>query len=270
MQILACLRERRARVRLHRALGSAYAIAWAGDWDQVENLVRRMAVDVIVVDPGSSGTVVVTPLCRLRERYPSVPVVLYTEFRTDLADALLQWGDAGVCGAAFLDQSDSAWDLRRLLNTATERSAAGQLLQTLERELPGLDEKVGHVLRVGLYEATTLETAKEWGDLVGLPRRQLYRLFFDAGLPTPKTCLQWLRLLYVAKALADPAVSVEDVVFRMRYSAPSNFWAHTRMILGLSPSEMRWSVTAEDLVDRFASLCRDRARVIRDRRPASA
>ena len=260
MQILACLRERRARVRLQRALGVQYAIAWAGDWDEIDKLVRRMAVDVIVVDPRSSAGVAVASVRRLRERYPSVPTVIYTEFRTDLAAALLEWGDVGVCGAIFIDQSDAAWDLRRLVRLASERSAAELLLQTLQRELPGLDEKARHLLRVGLYKATTVETVEEWGQLAGLPRRKLYRLFSDAGLPTPKTCLQWLRLLYVANALSDPGVSVEDVVFRMRYSAPSNFGAHTLAILGVSPSEMRWSVTAESIVDRFASLCRDQAR----------
>ena len=259
MQILACLRGRRARVRLQRALSAQHAIAWAGDWDEIDKLVRRMAVDVVVVDPRSSAGIAVAPVCRLRERYPSVPIVIYTEFRTDLADALLEWGDVGVCGAVFLDQSDAAWDLRRLVRLATERSAAERLLQMLQREFPGLDEKVGHVLRVALYEATTLQTVEEWGQLAGLPRRKLYRLFSEAGLPTPKTCLQWLRLLYVANALSDPGVSVEDVVFRMRYSAPSNFWAHTRAILGVNPSEMRWSVTADAIVDRFVSLCRDRA-----------
>ena len=260
MQIIACLPERRARVRLHQSVGAEYAIAWARDWDEIEALVRQLAVDVIVVDPLHSGRVDMQPVIRLRERYPSVPVVIFTDFRLDLAESLLAWGDAGVCGAAFLNQSDSEWDLRRLVNMARDRSAAAQVLSTLQRELPGLSEEVRRILRVGLYEATALHTVEAWGRLAGLPRRRFYRVFAEAGLPTPKKCLQWLRLLYAAKSLSDPGASVEDVVFRMRYSAPPNFWAHVRKILGVSPTEMRWSVTVEELVDRFAELCRDRAR----------
>ncbi|UCF18243.1 MAG: helix-turn-helix domain-containing protein [Gemmatimonadota bacterium] len=263
MQIIACVPGRRARVRLHKAVGSEYAIAWAAGWDEIEALVRQMAVDVIVVDPLHGGRLDLEPVCRLRERYPSVPVVIFTDFRADLAESLLAWGDAGVCGAAFLDQSDSEWDLRRLVDLAKGRSAAEQVLRTLQRDLPGLGEEVRRVLRVGLYEATTLHTAEQWGGLVGLTRRRLYRMFEEAGLPTPKTCLQWLRLLYAAKSLSDPGVSVEDVVFRMRYSAPQNFRAHVHKLLGITPSEMRWSVTVEDLADRFVELCRHRARMKR-------
>lgn len=260
MQILACLTERRARVRLQRAVGSEHAIARADDWAELETLVRKMAVDMIVVDPRISGAVAVEPVQRLRERYPSVPVVVYTRFQTDLAPALLTWGDAGVCGAAFLDISDSEWDLRRLVNLASTRSAAEGLFRTLERELPGLREEVQQALRVGLYEATTIQTVTEWAERAGISRRKLYRLFRSAGLPTPKTCLQWLRLLYAARALSDPGVSVEDVVNRMSYSTPPNFWVHVRTVLGLTPVQMRWSITPEDLVDRFARRCRDRAR----------
>jgi AraC-like DNA-binding protein len=256
MQILAHLPERRARVRLQRSLGADYTIAWASDWDELERLVREMAIDVFVVDPRRAGRVDVAAVCRLRERYPSVPAVLYTEFRIDLADPLLEWGDAGVCGAIFLDQSDSDWDLHRILEMAVTRSAAQQLLSAIEAELPELGEDGRRVLSVGLYEATNLQTVEQWARRVGLSRRALYRLFDDAGLPTPKTCLQWLRLLYAAKALSDPGVSVEDVVFRMRYSAPPNFWAHVRKMLGITPSEMRWSITPEELADKFAAICR--------------
>lgn len=260
MQIIACLAERRARVRLHRAVGSEYAIAWANDWDEIESLIRQMAVEVVVVDPLHKGRVDMAPISRLRERYPSVPVIIYTEFRTDLADSLLTWGDAGVCGASFLEQNDSAWDLSRLVRLATGRSAAEQILLILERELPALDEEVRRVLRVGLYEATTLHTVKSWAHIAGFSRRSLYRLFANANLPTPKTCLQWLRLLYAAKALSDPGVTVEDVVLRMQYSALSNFWSHVRKIVGLTPTELRWRVTVDELADRFARLCRERAR----------
>jgi AraC-like DNA-binding protein len=241
-------------------VGSEYTIARAEGWSQIEQLVRTMAVDVIVLDPRISGTVAVEPVRRLRDRYPSVPVAIYTRFEADLAPALLEWGDAGVCGAAFLDISDDEWGLRRLVNASATRSAGEGLFRTLEKELPGLDEEVRRALRLGLHEAATIQTVKEWADRAGLPRRHLYRLFRDAGLPTPKTCLQWLRLLYAARALADPGVSVEDVVFRMRYSAPANFWNHVRGVLGLTPSQLRWSVTPEELADRFAAQCRDRAR----------
>lgn len=270
MQILACLSERRARVRLSRALGSEYAIAWASDWDHLESLVREMAVDVFVVDPRRGLRVDVAAVCRLRERYPSIPTVLYTEFHTDLADPLLAWGDAGVCGAIFLGQSDSDWDLHRLLETATARSAARQILGAIEAELPDLGDNVRRVLSVGLYEATSLRSVQDWADRADISRRALYRLFREAGLLTPKTCLQWLRLLYAAKALSDPGVSVEDVVFRMRYSAPPNFWAHINTMLGISPSEMRWSLTADDLADRFARLCRMQAGAARSERSGTA
>ncbi|NIR42889.1 MAG: helix-turn-helix transcriptional regulator [Gemmatimonadetes bacterium] len=259
MQIVACLPERRARVRLHQAIGSEYTIAMAPDWDELEGLIRTMATDVVVVDPAQKGRAEREPVCRLRQRYPSLPVIIYTEFHTTLAEALLAWGDAGACGAVFLDQTDSAWDLRRIVRLASGRSAAEQILVAIERELGPLDDEVRGILRVGLFEATRLQTVEAWCRVADLPRRRLYRLFRAVGLPTPKRCLQWLRLLHAAKALSDPGVSVEDVLLRMGYSAPSNFWTHVRKILGITPSELRWSVTVDDLAERFARICRERS-----------
>ena len=88
---------------------------------------------------------------------------------------------------------------------------------------------------------------------MGSSHRSFYRVFRSNGLPTPKTCLLWLRLMDASKLLEDPGYNLYDVVHRLGYSAPSNFWQHVQDTLGLRASELRYAVNFESLLRRFIS-----------------
>ena len=63
---------------LRVVLGPEHTIYPVEGWDELEFLVRRSSVDVAVVDPSADGLVRVSEIRSLVERYPTLPMVLYT------------------------------------------------------------------------------------------------------------------------------------------------------------------------------------------------
>jgi AraC-like DNA-binding protein len=258
MHAAAYLTSGEARARLQQALKDSYDLTFASDWSDLDHLIRRMATETIIVDPVRTDDIEVAAVERLRAYYPSLPVVLYMPFGPELADALLRLGNVGVHRAVFFDHGDTEKELKRAVEEAMECSVPEQILARivdgLEVYFDGMEVEFREVkvaIRVALRNVDTIRSALEWSRYLGLPHRSFYRTFRSLGLPTPKTCLLWLRLMYAAKLLEDPGYSPYDVVHRLGYSAPSNFWQHVQDTLGLRAAELRYAATFETLLRRF-------------------
>lgn len=253
MHAAAYLTTGEARKRLRPALTEAYDLTFASSWSELDHLIRRAATEVIVVDPVQPNKVDVAAVERLRAYYPSLPVVLYMPFGPRLADALLRLGSIGVHRAVFFDHGDTRGELRRAVDEAVECSVPEVILARILEVLAIESGEVANAFRLALRNVDTVRAALDWSRLLDLPHRSFYRTFREYGLPSPKTCLLWLRLMYAARLLEDPGYSPYDVVHRLGYSAPSNFWRHVQDTLGLRASELRYSATFETLLRRFLS-----------------
>jgi AraC-like DNA-binding protein len=253
MHAAAYLTAPQARSRLEAVVGDEYDLLFASSWSELDHLIRRVPTELVVVDPVRADTVEVPAVERLRAYYPSLSVVLYMPFSPALADALLRLGNVGVHSAVFFDHEDTPLGLKRAVDEAASCSISEQILS---RIFDGLDvnaHEIVNAFRTALHNVDTIRSALEWSRYLGSSHRSFYRAFRSNGLPTPKTCLLWLRLMYAAKLLEDPGYSLYDVVHRLGYSAPSNFWQHVQDTLGLRASELRYAVGFETLLKRFLS-----------------
>lgn len=235
-------------------MGGACELVFAEDWSELDQLIRRLPIEVVVVDPVRGEDVEVAAVERLRAYYPSLSVVLYMSFAPDLANALLRLGSLGVHSAVFFNHGDTPAALERAVGQGIGCSLSEGILRRIFEGLDlGSDEpqEIVEAFREALHNVDRTRTALEWSRFHGTSHRSFYRLFQSHGLPTPKTCLLWLRLMYAAKLLEDPGYSLSDVVHRLGYSAPSNFWQHVQDTLGLRASELRYAVGFEALLDRF-------------------
>ena len=184
-------------------------------------------------------------------RRPNFAVVLYMLFSPDLADTLLRIGGVGVHSAVFFKHGDTPLALSRAVAKAVAFSTSEEILNRLFDKLEVNCVRIQSAFRAALNNADKIRTALEWSQFSGSPQRSFYRLFQSNGLPTPKTCLKWLRLMYAAKLLKDPGYNLSDVVHRLGYGAPFNFWQHVQDTLGLRASELRHGVGFETLLERF-------------------
>ncbi|NIR42630.1 MAG: helix-turn-helix domain-containing protein [Gemmatimonadetes bacterium] len=238
---------------MREALEDAYDLTIAADWSELDHLIRREATEVIIVDPVRPDVVEVPAIERLRAYYPSLPVVLYMPFGPSLADALLRLGSIGVHRAVFFDHGDTEKALRQAVDEAVESSVPETILARILDGLAIDSAGVEGAFRLALGNVDTVRSALDWSSFLDLPHRTFYRTFREFGLPSPKTCLLWLRLMYAARLLEDPGYNPYDVVHRLGYSAPSNFWRHVQDTLGLRASELRYAATFETLLRRFLS-----------------
>ncbi len=253
MHAAAYLSTSSARLRLEAAVGGRCDLVFASTWSEIDQLIRRVPVEVAIIDPVRSESVEVAAVERLRAYYPSLSVVLYMAFAPDLANALLRLGAVGVHSAVFFDHGDTPLALSRALDEAVGSSASEQMLLRIFEGMDLESDEILDAFREALQNVDRIRTALEWSKFHGASHRSFYRLFQSHGLPTPKTCLLWLRLMYAARLLEDPGYSLYDVVHRLGYSAPSNFWQHVQDTLGLKASELRYAVGFEILLTRFLS-----------------
>ena len=75
--------------------------------------------------------------------------------------------------------------------------------------------------------------------------------FARAGLPSPKTYLAALRLLYAAQFFEGGGRSVADVAYRLDCSSPQSFGRTIRAILGITPGEFRRRFPFPTALERF-------------------
>lgn len=251
MHAAAFLASTRACARLQAAAGEEYEFIFADSWSELDALIRRVPVELVVVDPVRSDEVEVAAVERLRAYYPSLAVVLYMPFAPSLADALLRLGSVGVHSACFIDHGDTDLSLRRALDEAAKYAVSEQIFEHIFEGLDLDSDEIREAFRAALRNVDDIRSALEWSRYLGTSHRSFYRVFRSSGLPTPKTCLLWLRLMYAARLLEDPGYNLYDVVHRLGYSAPSNFWQHVQDTLGLKASELRYAVSFDTLLNRF-------------------
>lgn len=255
-QIVGLLRERQARVRLQRAVGSEHWLAFVSNWSELDACLHSLPVAVAVIDPRGRSGVQVEAVERLTAHHPSLSVLLYLPFGPEIAGPLLRWARLGVHHVAFLDLGDSTWYLRELVNRALARSAAEAVADAVVAALAPRRARLAEVFRTGVRRLNDIRTASDWALAVGIPTSSLYRLFREEGFLPPKRSLDWLRLLVAAKWLADPGYTPEDVRRRLRASVPATFWGRVPALTGASLSELRYTMPVERLVQRFAEECR--------------
>ena len=63
--------------------------------------------------------------------------------------------------------------------------------------------------------------------------------FTRAGLPSPKTYLAAVRLLYAAQYFESDGLSIADVAYRLECSSPQSFGRHLRSMLGITAGAVK-------------------------------
>lgn len=252
MHAAAYLSTARGRLRLEAATaGESIHLQRASDWLELDRLIRVHPIELVVLDPCRDDGVDVPPVERLRTWYPSLSVLLYMRFSPDVVEALLRLGSIGVHRAVFLDHDDTPEGLTRALEELRGRAVSEEIVRRIFQELGSAPRDVVTGFRVALQNPDRVRTALEWSQVLGISHRTFYRLFRLHELPTPKTCLMWLRLMYAARTLEDPGFTLYDIVRRLGYTTPSNFWQHVNEMLGLRASDLRYQVDFETLLERF-------------------
>lgn len=217
-------------------------------WMDTVTAIRTRPIELAVVDPLLGGEPRSVEIERIRQHFPSLPLVIYTVLAPETAGVLLDLGRAGIRRVILHRFDDAPAALRQVIQEELEQSASRRILAELTAALPGLPEPLQRALEAMLHAPGDNPTVAGLADHAQLTRRTCERLFSRRGLPSPKTVMLLARVLYAHRLLLDPGYTVEDVAEKLGYGRVRTLQMHLREAFGLTAGEVRISLSPEDAV----------------------
>jgi AraC-like DNA-binding protein len=259
------------RARLEAAGAGCFAVLHQLTVPDAVRTVRETPVDAVLLSVHRCDGAQVDAIDHLVRSFPDIPTVALLS-RTDPAapERLLRLGATGVRHVVDV-RGPAGWtQLRQLLLEPASKPAArilGRLLQTLV-ELPP-DTRL--FLEFLVRAAPATPSVRQLARRLKVRPSTLVSRFVRAGLPSPKSYLSGIRLLYAAQYFEQEGLSVSDVAYRLECSSPQSFGRHLRATLGVTAGEFRRRFTFPVALDRFlATLARPYAGVWRGFHPLEA
>lgn len=207
-------------------------------WDALE--------DAIKVSPPSTVTVVdpyfdrapepATELFDLLRRLPSASVVPAIEVTPERAPDIARLDESGIAGLISTGHDDTPAAIGHRLAEA----CVSPLKRTLAAILP--PETSPHAYTLLFAAAETMCDGGNVADLaksIDASASTLLRWTLAAGLPTPRTLLQWVRVLLAARLLDEPIRSIDSVARTCGYASPAELRKVTIRLLGQTPAQLR-------------------------------
>jgi AraC-like DNA-binding protein len=223
--------------------------AWesVNTWPEAVDVIRAKPIDMAVVDPLLGGG---SPrphgIERLRQFFPSLPLLVYTELAPATASVLLELGRAGIRRVVVHRFEDAPGALRHALMAELELSASQQVIQELADILRDLPAVLRQALEAMLHAPGDGPSVTALAERAQLTRRTCERWFTKVGLPSPRTVMVLTRLLYAHRLLLDPGYTVEDVALKLGYSKTKTLQMHLRDVFGLTAGELRVSLSIHE------------------------
>jgi AraC-like DNA-binding protein len=216
-------------------------------WPEAVEAIRAKPVEMAVVDPLLGSTTPRTHgIGRLRQFFPSLPLLVYTELAPATAGVLLELGLAGIRRVVVHRFEDAPGALRNALMAELEQSASQQVIQGLGHILRDLPPELRLALEGMLHAPGDGPTVTALAERARLTRRTCERWFTKVGLPSPRVVMVLTRLLYAHRLLLDPGYTVEDVALKLGYSKTKTLQIHLRAVFGLTAGELRVSLSIDD------------------------
>ena len=216
-------------------------------WPEAVEAIRAKPVEMAVVDPLLGGAVPRTHgIGRIRQFFPSLPLLVYTELAPATAGVLLELGRAGIRRVVIHRYEDAPGSLRGALLAELEQSASQQVIQGLGPMLRELPPELRQALEAMLHEPGEGPTVSALAERARLTRRTCERWFTKVGLPSPRVVMVLARLLYAHRLLLDPGYTVSDVALKLGYSSTKTLQMHLRAAFGLTAGELRVSLSLEE------------------------
>lgn len=223
-------------------------------WPEAVEAIRAKPIQMAVVDPLLGTTTPKTHgIGRIRQFFPSLPLLVYTELAPATAGVLLDLGRAGIRRVIVHRFEDSPGAFRSALLAELEQSASQQVIQSLGLVLRDLPPSLRLVLEDMLHAPGEAPTVTALADRSRLTRRTCERWFTKVGLPSPRVVMVLTRLLYAHRLLADPGYTVEDVALKLGYSKTKTLQMHLRAVFGLTAGEVRVSLSTEEALATVTS-----------------
>ena len=127
---------------------------------------------------------------------------------------------------------------------------AQRIIEQLHGAIPHLSPTMAGSLEILVRRAPQLETARAAAAVLWVSPSTVQSRFVRAGLPSLRTYLAAIRLVYATKYFEDEAATVSAVAYRLHFSSGQAFCRHVRALRGITASALR-EVSFETMLEEF-------------------
>jgi AraC-like DNA-binding protein len=226
-----------SRARLTDALRNEASVRYCGRLSEVLAMVEAGLASLVVVDHRDyDGSPTLPSIRRLRDEFPSVPIVMYLPMSAVVSGAVMEYAKAGVSQLVFQGVDDLKASLRSAVNAALDQVSAVSLAVDLEPLVP---PTIVPFLRYCLEYARRDITVEEVAAAMSVHRKTLVDRLKAARLPSPRAMIGWCRLLMAARLLDDPGRTVEQVALKLDFPSGAALRNMFKRYTGLRTTEVR-------------------------------
>lgn len=237
MIVAALVKDPVSRARLTDALRNEASVRHCERLVEVLALVEQGLATIVVLEHRDyDGNPALPAVRRLRDEYPSVPVVMYLPMTAVASGAVMEYARAGVSQLVFQGMDDFKASLRSAINSALDQVSAVALSAELETLIP---PTIVPFLRYCLEHSRRNITVEEVAAAMGVHRKTLVDRLNAARLPSPRAMIGWCRLLMAARMLDDPGRTIEQVALKLDFASGAALRNLFKRYTGLRTTEVR-------------------------------
>jgi AraC-like DNA-binding protein len=239
------------RASLDAASVGCFAVLHRSSLPEAVRTVRESSVDAVLLSVHRCAEERTDLVDQLVRTFPGVPTVaLVTRHDAQGSETLLRLGATGIRQVVDVTAPAGWARLRQIVSEPATRGAA-RILAPVMAELPALAPDARIFLEVLIRLAPEMPAVRVLAGRLSIKPSTLMSRFVRTGLPSPKTYLAAVRLLYASQYFEGGGRSVADVAYRLDCSSPQSFGRTLRAMLGITPGEFRRRFPFPTALERF-------------------
>ena len=239
------------RASLDAASVGCFAVLHRSSVPDAVRTVRERAVDAVLLSVHHCADERADLVEQLVKGFPGVPTVaLVTRHDAKASETLLRLGATGVRHVVDVTAPAGWTRLRQVVAEPASRGAA-RILAPVFAALPVLPSDARVFLEMLIRLAPEIPAVRALASRLEIKPSTLMSRFVRVGLPSPKTYLAAVRLLYASQYFEGGGRSVADVAYRLDCSSPQSFGRSLRAMLGITPGEFRRRFPFPTAMGRF-------------------
>ena len=221
----------------------------ASSWQELESLIRRKPVSVVILDPSADGIMNVSAVAGLLKRFPSLPLIAYVTLHAPAFNAVAQLGRLGLEDVVLNRFDDAPERFRERVEQVQGNALTHTVIEAIADRLAQLPRQLSVTIENLFDQPHRYTSALDLAMEAGIAIVSVYRNLDAAQLGSPKRLLVAAKVLRGFGYLRDPGYSVLDVSIKLGYKTARIFSQHWVSVFGVTPARVRTRLTDDAAVE---------------------
>lgn len=249
---VACIPDLAALIlRVRDANSTGEVLPCVSADDAIPAIARGDVHCTVVAVDASSFDRDIGNIRRLREAFPSHPVVAWCQMQQLSSRQLLDIAEFSVTELVFRGLTDSKSAFAQVLRQARDRAKARDISGRLSHIMP---PDMLPIFMAALEHAAEAMDVERLAASFGITRRTLFNRLVHSGLPKPRSFIIWCRLLVAGSLLDERGRTLDSVALLLNFSTPANLGASLRRYVGATITQLRRGEVSPVVEAEFARI----------------